>query len=103
MWNNIDTFEKENMGDCLDITAFMSLLHVTGYCGDLDGENTVEPLAWNGGAPVAEESQLSIQKEGTFMKNIGNYWKENRSDLVGCAMFTCFMAIVTAVRVMAYV
>lgn len=103
MWNNIDIFEKENGNECLDITSFMSLLHVTGYCGDLDGQNETEPLAWKGGAPVAEGSPLTAQKENAMLKRIGGFWKENRRDLIGCAMFTCFMAVVSAARVLAYV
>ncbi|MCD8224568.1 MAG: hypothetical protein LUC99_06950 [Clostridiales bacterium] len=58
MWQNLNKFGNEN--DSLDITAFMSLLHVIGYNGDLDGENEVDPLLWTGGSSVAKHDTLSI-------------------------------------------
>jgi len=104
MWNHeIDYFERENMEGCLDITAKMSLLHVTGYCGDLEEEESVRPLAWEGGARVQEGDQVSMQKEGIMMNKMNTFWKENRRDLVGCAMFTCFLMVMTAARLAAYI
>lgn len=55
MWQNIDNFDNGNYSDNLDITAFMSLLHVTGYCGDLDEEREVDPFLWTGGFSVEKQ------------------------------------------------
>lgn len=58
MLQNFDNYNNEtiNNNSYVDLTAMLT--QVIGYCGDLNRDNEIEPLVWQGGAPVSGPNKI---------------------------------------------